>query len=140
MADVIGLVISCGEIIKTLRDVCETMKDAPRALLDILDRTSALNLLLKRLQAHETQLNLDQQSFLRSSFDKDKCWDTIRDLKKLVHESRIEAKGLHLDLKGRFKWLLKQNNAEDLLTRLKDQEAQIGLAINLISRFVLHCQ
>ena len=137
MADpisIIGLAITCGEIAKALRDVYETLKDAPEALKEILIKTTALNLLLLRLQALEQQLSLDRKLFLTAYFDSSRCYETIKTLTALVDKTKTEKKGIQHNLKERIKWLISKSEAEGLVLKLEKQQNDILLAINIISR------
>ena len=114
----------------------ETLKDGPEALKELLSRTIALELLLKRLQAFEQQLNSDRKAFLAAFFDVSKCQETISALATLVGQTKPTKEGFHQDLKGRIKWLLNKSDAENLVAKLLKQQTDIAMAINMISRLV----
>ncbi|KAL9116920.1 MAG: hypothetical protein Q9187_006550 [Circinaria calcarea] len=139
MADplsIAGLVFTCGSIVNALVSVYETLKDGPAALKELLARTTALELLLKRLQAFEQQLNSDRKAFLTAFFDSSKCQETITALAALVKQTKPAKESFHQDLKGRVQWLLKKSDAEDLVAKLLKQQMDIVTAINMISRSV----
>ena len=141
MADPIsisGLVFTCGSIVRALVNLYETLKDGPAALKELLSRTTALELLLKRLQAFEQQLNSDRKAFLAAFFDVSKCQETITALAQLVEQTRPSKEGFHQDLKGRLKWLLNKSDAENLVAKLLKQQTDIAMAINMITRLVDH--
>lgn len=139
MADPIsiaGLVLTCGSIIKALVSLYETLKDGPAALKELLARTTALQLLLKRLQAFELQLDSDKKAFLTAFFDSSKCQETILALAALVKQTKPAKESFHQDLKGRIQWLLKKSDAENLAAKLLKQQTDIVTVINMISRSV----
>lgn len=137
MADPIsiaGLVLTCGSIIRALVSLYETLKDGPAALKELLSRTTALELLLKRLQAFEQQLNSDRKTFLAAFFDVSKCQETVTALAALVEQTKPAKEGFQQDLKGRIRWLLNKSDAESLGAKLLKQQTDIAMAINMISR------
>ena len=134
MADIVGLIISCGEIAKALVDVYETLDGAPAAIKELLTRITHLKLLLNRLQGYAQQLSPDRKEFLSDYFDTFECYKTIAKLKGLVDQTSAEKTKIHHDLKGKIKWLINKSEAEGLAAKLEKQKANILMAINMISR------
>ena len=134
MADIVGLIISCGEIAKALLDVYETLDGAPAAITEVLGRIKNLQLLLQRLQALKQQLSSDQQAFFSTYFNQSECYKTIDGLKKLTDQTKANKQGIRHDLKGRFKWLWNKSEVEALVGKLDQQQSAVLMAISMISR------
>ncbi|MCJ1254365.1 hypothetical protein MMC24_002180 [Lignoscripta atroalba] len=129
----IGLAVSCAQIVSALRDAIETVKDGPQALRDLLDRVTTLNLLLDRLQLKELQLTADRRQFLHSYFNTRKCQDTVSLLDKLVQNLRPKKTGTLEDMKTGVKYLLKKSDAEALMVKLDEQQRDITTAMVMVS-------
>jgi hypothetical protein len=141
--ETIGLAASLITIVQLLQRTCETLKDAPDALEQVLGQANSLSALLKRLESIEQLLSPDRKQFLATQFDRSACSSTVQDLKALADKivpakHSGEKSGFRatipadLALKSRVSWFLKESKARKLSERMKAMCERIANATDQI--------
>lgn len=136
-----------GDIViyaKALRQIYETLKDAPAALRQVSAESNSFAIRLGRLESREPTLDNESRKALADMVDRRACEETVRDIKALVekispHEDSTEKNGPKVQLadvtklKQRVVWVFKETQVNKLLERMRAQEQQVDFALQEIN-------
>jgi uncharacterized protein YoxC len=117
-ASAIALITVCVQTIQSIKSIIETVKGAKTRLLQVLNATTRVRLLLEQLRSLTHQLSSKSNTILLA-FDGQSCGDVLTELvtlvKKLMQSDKLAA----------FQFLLQKSKLEGLAGRLKGQEDAI---------------
>lgn len=114
-ASAVALITVCVETVKIIKKTIETVKTAKRELLNILNETNRMRLLLDQLRGLTHQLGSKNNEILLA-FDKAGCEDVLNDLRRLVDKLSQADKFIG------FQFLVRKSKIETLLVGLRTQE------------------
>ncbi|KAJ9503872.1 hypothetical protein H2202_001011 [Exophiala xenobiotica] len=114
-ASAVALITVCVETVKVIKNTVETVKTAKRELLNILNATNRVRLLLEQLRGLTHQLG-SQNNQVLLAFDKSGCEEVLGDLRRLVN------KLAQVDKFVGFQFLVRRSKIEALVAGLRTQE------------------
>ncbi|KIW61705.1 hypothetical protein PV05_01795 [Exophiala xenobiotica] len=114
-ASAVALITVCVETVKVIKTTVETVKTAKKELLNILNATNRVRLLLEQLRGLTHQLGSKNNQVLLA-FDKSGCEEVLDDLRRLVNKLAQSDKFVG------FQFLVRRSKIEALVTGLRTQE------------------
>ncbi|KAK7017728.1 hypothetical protein R3P38DRAFT_2985123 [Favolaschia claudopus] len=144
-----SLVGICLTAVNTLRTIVETHKHCPKELESLISRakTSAkgLSIQLHRLDAAKLNFSASQAEYMGQVLDEQACEMTVHELNELVwnivivHQKKTQpAETLEEALKKTglattMKWFWKKQDVDRLLTKIREHQQDIFMAVTTIS-------
>jgi hypothetical protein len=127
----IGLTKLCVQIVKQIKKVVETMKNAKKGLLELLRRTERMRLYLEILRSLCSQLVDARARDITLNFNKSACQTTIEELQQLMLKiaNTSESGSVWMAVN----WIHYKGQVEELVQRLRDEEGEIGTLLLFIS-------
>lgn len=114
-ASAAALIMICVQTVQIIRKTIETVKTAKRELLNVLNETNRMRLLLEQLRGLTHQLGSKNNKILLA-FDKHGCEEILGELKRLVD------KLAQVEMFVGFQFLIRRSKFEALIAGLRAQE------------------
>jgi len=114
-ASAVALITICVQTIQIIKKTIETVKTAKRELLNILNETNRMRLLLEQLRGLTHQLGSKNNKILLA-FDKMGCEEILRELERLVD------KLAQVEMFVGFQFLIRRSKFDALIAGLRVQE------------------
>jgi hypothetical protein len=114
---VVGIITTCAQVVKILKDTIETLKQAAEFLLELLSQTERVRLFLEQLRSLTDQLKSRGDILL--AFSPSGPNATIDELNVFVRDIAQSPKFMKL------KMLLKRSTANELVKKLHRHEVEI---------------
>jgi hypothetical protein len=114
-ASAVALITICVRTIQIIKKTIETVKTAKRELLNILNETNRMRLLLEQLRGLTHQLGSKNNKILLA-FDKMGCEEILRELERLVD------KLAQVEMFVGFQFLIRRSKFDALIAGLRAQE------------------
>lgn len=125
----VALIKICVQTVQILKKTIETVKTAKRELLNVLNETNRIRLLLEQLRGLTHQLGSKHNKILLA-FDKTGCEEILGELKRLVD------KLAQVEMFVGFQFLVRRSKFETLLTGLRAQEDEIRTVLLSVATLV----
>ena len=114
-ASAVALITICVQTVQIIKKTIETVKTAKRELLNVLNETNKMRLLLDQLRGLTHQLG-SQNNKILLAFDKTGCEEILSELKRLVD------KLAQVEMFVGFQFLVRRSKFEALVAGLRAQE------------------
>ncbi|KAF7508634.1 hypothetical protein GJ744_009026 [Endocarpon pusillum] len=114
-ASAVALITVCVQTVQIIKKTIETIKTAKRELLNVLNETNRMRLLLEQLRALTHQLGSKNNKILLA-FDQTGCEEILSELKRLID------KLAQAELFAGFQFLVRRSKLEALVAGLRAQE------------------
>lgn len=118
-------------IVKAIKEVIETMKGAKKGLIQLLNRSERMRLILELFRSLTSRLREPTQRSMTLTFDDAACRQTATDIYNLVHKVAGAAK--HSDLWMKFNWVWYKGEATGLIDKLEVQERDLNSVLMFIA-------
>jgi hypothetical protein len=114
-ASAVGLITICYQTVQIIKKTIETVKTAKRELLNVLNETNRMRLLLEQLRGLTHQLGSRNNKILLA-FDKTGCEEILGELRRLID------KLAQAELFVGFQFLVRRSKFDALVAGLRAQE------------------
>lgn len=133
VASVITIVVACQQVVQILRYTVEALKEAPKALKDLLGQTHGLHIMLLRLDGLKHRWGEHRVELLESVFNERQCLACIESLRKMVLDIAPTAGQKFSEAYSRLRWLAKKRDMLDITKVIQRHKQDLVLAVTLIT-------
>ncbi|KAI9777731.1 MAG: hypothetical protein M1835_005165 [Candelina submexicana] len=133
VASVITIVVTCQLVVQLLRYTVEALKEAPKALTNLLNQTQGLHVMLLRLDGLKNRWGEHSVELLESVFNEAQCLACIETLRKMVLEIAPSGGQRLSEAYSRLRWLAKKKDLNSITEAIQRHKQDLVLAVTLIT-------
>jgi hypothetical protein len=122
-------------LVKTTKEIIETMNGARESLLEILTRCERIRLNLELFRSLATRLSDPVEKSITLTFNESAYRQTANEVTALVQKIAGAAK--HSDLWMKINWVYYKGDVGGLLGKLEEREKDLGFVLMFIAAYVV---
>lgn len=118
-------------VIKLIKSIIETMKGTKKALVELLNRSERMRLILELFRSFTKRLHEPNQKTMTLTFNDGACRETVNELYGLVR--KVAQAAQYSDLWMKFNWVLYKTEATKMIEKLEARERDLDSVLMFIA-------